>query len=133
MKDVKKSMKMTEKGTCKLGRLCRVEYFPTNHDIGGILWWISKGKFRSHVSRGTMKDFHYRLVRKIDRVESDDVWKGRFHNGVVTVMPPISTYVKDDFNKVPSQIVKIIRENLKADAILICSKNGMRVLEESKK
>ena len=124
---------MTEKGTCFLGRLCRVEYFPTNHDIGGILWWISKGRFRQHVSKGTMDDFHYRLVRKVDHVESDDVWKGRFNNCVVTVMPPITTYVKDDFNKVPAKIVKIIRKNLKADMILVCTKNGMRMLEKAKR
>jgi len=122
-------MKKTKKKTCKLGSLCPgLKYDQIGHQPGGLIWWIWNGEIRKHISKGTINDFHFYLVRQTDNIEADYVYRGRATTktrGICTILPPTEIYSQPDI-QIPTEIIALIKKELKPALLLVSTPQGMR-------
>lgn len=108
-------------GEWKNGKvLLGVRYMDYGHGEGDIVWWIDKGKVEKVVSKGTMDDFHTKLMEDVD-----SNWRGRFDVGtkVLTIEPPLGPYFRGEKN--PNVVMNKLFLEFNPKAILIDTNRGM--------
>ncbi len=118
---------MKAKSQYVLGKVYSLKYREIAHDKGAIIWFLLKGNIRTQVSKGTINDFHYRILK-----DADNIWRGRatrWKKGIVTVSMPLKVYAGDDLC-IPGSLVRAMKRKFKPIMILVDTKKGLRILEE---
>jgi hypothetical protein len=91
------------------------QYKDICHGKGCTIWHIIGNKLFKHISKGTILDNHCHLVKDVDM---DTIWRGRYHNGNVIVMPPNEIYHSSNV-KLPTRIFNRIYGEFSPIAVYI--------------
>lgn len=119
-----KGIMMKNEKQYMIGEAVKGCYKDIAHCENGIIWWIFQGKFREHISKASIADFHVYLVREMDDVEADEVYRGRYFDGIATILPPVKIYSKPIGN-LPKKILDMVYVKLKPKVLLLSTPSGL--------
>lgn len=95
-----------------------LRYTDVGHGEGSWLWWKNRC-IHIHLSRGTLRDFHSRLIEA-----PDSLWRGRSEPArcVLTIQPPTPEFLSGALS--PAKLVSLLARVFRPRTILVDTRTG---------